>query len=274
MALSQFLLSISLLGILQGVLISLLLLLRSSKMEPGSRMLGTLFFLCSLAMALVTLVNANFVVETPLIRAIEYGVGLFSGPIIYFCVKLYAHQRMTDRNMALHLTIPILFIFGKGLSWLLSAPFDLPILLIMLYMQGYILASLLLYWKVRKQSPSPTPHPLNHWIPILLSFFIFMAFAQWSRFFLSDWPSLKLIVPSAVSLNFYVLTLFGFRRSALLKEVFKPKKKEPTLSLPGKVTLGRLQTLMVDQQLFTNHDLTVLSSWPINWTSTPIDCPN
>lgn len=220
--------SLSLIGILQGFFIAAVLFYRARKTPLLNRTMALLFFSGALAMLLIVAVNAGLAAEHPLITALEFTIALAVGPGLLFCVQISANSDEPAPTRALLHFIPAgVYLAGTTARFLIKAPFDVPVLAIMLHLQAYTLYSVILYVKMGKAARRQA----TTWLGFLLCFFACIGISQWVRFAFSDNELLNLAVPLTASVHFHLALIAGFNLNAPFFRI--PREREPAADGPA-----------------------------------------
>ncbi|MEZ5041719.1 MAG: helix-turn-helix domain-containing protein [Saprospiraceae bacterium] len=210
MSIKDFLFTVSLLGIIQGILIASMVLFQSGKKPNVQWLLGGLFLMGVMAMIMITLVNSDLVVERHWMKIMEEFIILLTGPMLYWYIRLQTFAKLDP-------PFSILFHFSPAFLWLgyCLAVFQLPsvpFFVFVLHFQTYTFLSAWDHFH-RKRLHEKGLH--TYWATLLLCFFVLLCVGQWLRFAFSQQASMRLIVPSLAACSFYVITLIGFQRSTL-----------------------------------------------------------
>ena len=117
MQIKDLLFVISLLGIAQGILITAMILARSSKQPNREWLLGGLFLASVIVMALVTSVNSGLLSEKWWMEGLEIFITLLIGPMFYCYIRLQEpNKQFSYITIGLH--------FSPAILWLGLALFD------------------------------------------------------------------------------------------------------------------------------------------------------
>lgn len=242
---------ISLLGVAQGAVITWLLTFHTDKKQPGSGLVKLVFLACTLAMLLITVVNAGWVREVLGLKLAELFITYSSGPLILLFVDSQIQNKTsTIWRTALH------FLPALGAPVLACLGIYRGILPAMVFLQGYCLIAAIRYYRASCAGKVLKGSPFRVWIPPLLLFFFLLALAQWVRFSFSDIERLRLIVPAVASMSFYLMTLAGFRHSAFLGSK-REKKGDKPLPIEDDGLDLQLGKLMQEDGIYQNPDLTL-----------------
>lgn len=240
---------LSLLGVVQGVILAVLLLKQRIKASPLPALMGLLFLSGSLAMLIITLTNAGVVSGHPLLTTIEYTLGLLTGPLLWLTVK-----KLHGGNVQ----IPFLH-FLPALFYLIlsTTAFQIPVLWVMIHLQGYSLFAFFHFLRLRKKHIKSSQKKYHRWIGLLLGFYLFVGLSQWIRFGFSQYKTLDLIIPMTASIHLYIVVIAGFSHSYLMDGWKKGRASAPTLPPPDLNRLNELILQIKERQLFRRESLTV-----------------
>ena len=250
MEIKDFLFVISLAGIVQGILITAMILVRAGKQPNKEWLLSGLFFASIVIMILVTMVNSGLVHERRWMKTIEVFVTLLTGPMFYWYTRFQVEEkRFSSFQVGIHF-LPAFLWLGMEVASALG-PFSLirlPFYAVIAHFQIYVLLSAGYYFsesyrKGRQQS--------QNWVTLLLYFFVFLCVGQWLRFAFVQWDALLLIVPSAAACSFYLITFIGLQRSSLWPKRAKHRKKVRAFDLQNrKLQQQALEVLMQKEERY------------------------
>lgn len=250
MNIQEILFTLSMFGVLQGILLSLSIF-QNAKLPRISRHLLTITFLIwSVAMLLITLVNSGVLSHAPIFEIVEYTLGFLAGPLLFLYLqhRRQEHSRLTFPQL-LHF-VPALLFLGDALVQIIQFKnLNFSVLWLMLHLQFYLWASVFSYFR----QPDKTK---NDWAKLLLILMAIVSGSQWIRFYFSDNHLFDLIIPAVVSVSFYGITLAGFYRSSLFEFGFKDSLKI-SKSIQNQDVTAHLKALMTQEKLYEHADLSL-----------------
>jgi len=236
---------LSLLGVFQGLILAVLLLKQRIRGNSLPALIGLLFLGGSLAMLIITLTNAGVITSHPLLTTTEYTLGLMTGPLLWWAVKKLSGE---DLNYPLLHFLPALF------NLILSTTnFQVPVLWVMIHLQGYTLFAFFHFLRLKKKQVKAGQKKYHRWIGLLLGFYLFVGLSQWIRFGFSQYKILDLIIPMTASIHLYIVLIAGFSHSYLKKG----RAYSPTLPPPDINRLNGLVHAIKKRELFRQESLTV-----------------
>lgn len=255
MQIKDFLFVISLAGIVQGLLITGMILVRAGKRPNKEWLLSGLFFASIIVMVLVTMVNSGLVNERRWMRAIEVFATLLSGPMFYWYTRFQvAMKRFFPFKMAIHF-LPAFICLGMEMAAALGhlSPMPLPFYVVIVHFQTYVLLSAGYYFS---EAYRKGKQQTQNWVTLLLYFFVFLCVGQWLRFAFVQWDALLLIVPSAAACSFYLITFIGLQRSSLWPKPTKFRKKVRAFDLQNReLQRQALEVLMTEEERYRDPQL-------------------
>jgi len=228
---------LSIQGLFNGVLISLLVLRKRPGKSIQRVFVGLFFALVSLGMALILVQNSGWFTGR-LLQHLELSFGLLVGPLVWLYFKNEGHQ--TSSLDLLHLLWPLVYWITVVAGDLMDfRPFK-PELLLMIHFQVYVLVSCLT-WPGIFQS-------IRSWTTMVAGVCILLGITQWVRFTYAHIALFDLIIPTCLGCCFYLVLI-------KLILVTKTPEREITKSKYSTQDIVALDNFMRQNQPYLNPGL-------------------
>lgn len=245
---------LSIIGVIQGLILSIILYLKGDLKTNGNKLLSLIFAIFALTMLVITMSNSGLVSSNLLFDIIEKAVSLLMGPILYYWIMGFDQKSANQKGLILHLIPFFAFLIFRITGTFQDWP-TLPIVFFMLHLQFYTLLSIYVLFK----SESGENGRDNYFAWSLLIFMVFLHLAQWIRFTFSDYSELALIVPFTASAGIYIITIVALTRSTLLEIKLKARKyrKSGINEQDSVAKWNQIVTLMESDTVFTDSSFTL-----------------